>query len=226
MLKRVIGLLLVLTLAACSDANVSNPDGEVAQAQTCSYPPAGDPAKPVDAPSTNDVANQGIVGAVLNLNGEELAMELDRGSAPCTVNSFLSLAEQGWFDGTACHRLVDFGIFILQCGDPTGTGTGGPGYTVPDEINEDLLMPYDGDDEQMIYPAGSVVMANRGQPNTGGSQFFLVYADSPLPPTYTVFGKIDEAGINVVAQIGAQGVDAADGTTPIAPAEINSIALG
>ena len=98
----------------------------------------------------------------------------------------MSLATQGYFDGTICHRLTtleESGIAVIQCGDPSGTGSGGPGYTFADETT--------GDEK---YTAGVIAMANRG-PDTNGSQFFIVYDDSPLPPDYTVFGSIDDASL-------------------------------
>lgn len=192
---------------------------------TCDFPSGGQPAKAVDPPSTSDVLNQGTVNATIQLNDDEVELTLDRSSAPCTVHSFVSLVEQGYYDETHCHRLVDQGIFVLQCGDPTGSGSGGPGYTIPDEINEEL----DYEDYMgmgVIYPPGTVAMANVGAPNTGGSQFFLVWADSPLPPEYTVFGTFDEDSLAVIGQIAAQGVDASDGQSPIAPADIATIVLG
>lgn len=210
----VLTLLLSLGLAGCADANQSAdpaPDGSV----TCEFPPAGNPARPVDPPSGEAVPATGTVTATLQLTAGEVALTLDREKAPCTVASFLSLAEQGYFDGTECHRLVDTGIFILQCGDPTATGTGGPGYTVPDELSKDLT-----------YPAGTVAMANASSPNTGGSQFFLVWADTPLPPKYTVFATMDQAGTDVVGGIAAQGVAAEDGISPIAEAVIEAVTLG
>ncbi len=203
-----------LTLTACTDANRSNTGEEVAGGTVnCSYPSDGTPAKPVDLPSEN-APSEGTVTATLKLTAGDIAITMDRAQAPCTVNSFVSLAEQGYFDDTDCHRLTDYGIFVLQCGDPTGTGTGGPGYTMKDEVTDSLT-----------YPAGTVAMANRGK-DTSGSQFFLVYADTELPPDYTVFGTMDQAGIDVVGGIAAQGVDAADGTSPIAEARITSVALG
>ncbi|QXT64300.1 peptidylprolyl isomerase [Tessaracoccus palaemonis] len=153
--------------------------------------------------------------ATIGLTAGDIDVTMDRATAPCTVNSFVSLAEQGFYDDTVCHRLVDTGIFILQCGDPTATGTGGPGYTIPDEVTADTT-----------YPAGTVAMANRGAKNTGGSQFFLVYADTDLPADYTVLGTMDQAGIDVVGSIASQGVDAVDQTSPIAEAKITSITLG
>lgn len=206
---------VLLAGAGCADANQSNEPSGVSQGVECEYPADGEPARPVDPPRSSHVPNQGTVGATLHISGEEVHLELDRGQAPCTVNSFLSLAEQGYYDDTDCHRLVDQGIFILQCGDPTATGTGGPGYTIADEVADDLA-----------YPAGTVAMAKRQQPDTGGSQFFLVWADTPLPPEYTVFATMDEDSVAVIAGIAAQGVDAADQTSPIAPATISHITLG
>lgn len=117
-------------------------------------------------------------------------------AAPETVNSMVFLAEQGYFDLTACHRLTTEGIFVLQCGDPAGNGTGGPGYAVPDEN-----LPPDG---AANYPAGTVAMANAG-PGTAGSQFFIVYADTTLPPAYTIWGEVT-AGLDQVQAIAAAGV--------------------
>ena len=206
----------LLAVTGCQNANESN-DGnvEAASGVACEYPSDGEPARPVDPPSADNVSDQGTVGVTLHLTAGDVNLTLDRAKAPCTVNSFVSLAEQGYFDDTECHRLVDYGIFILQCGDPTATGTGGPGYTIPDE-----LVP------APTYPAGTVAMAKRQPPNTGGSQFFLVWADTPLPPEYTVFGTMDQAGLDVVGGIAAQGVDAADQTSPIAEAKITSVTLG
>jgi peptidyl-prolyl cis-trans isomerase B (cyclophilin B) len=119
--------------------------------------------------------------------------------APQTVNSFAFLSGRGYFNDTPCHRLTTSGIFVLQCGDPTGTGTGGPGYTLPDENLKGAT-----------YPAGTVAMANTGQPHTGGSQFFFVYANTSLPPQYTPFGRIT-AGLDVLTRIAKAGTDDANG---------------
>ncbi|MBW1596743.1 peptidylprolyl isomerase [Streptomyces sp. JJ38] len=134
----------------------------------------------------------------------DIEIALDAEKAPRTVNSFSFLAGEGYFDHTPCHRLVDQGIFVLQCGDPTGTGKGGPGYTLPDENLKDPAVQ-DG-----VYPAGTVAMANtynaqldEGR-NTGGSQFFLVYEDSKLPPDYTPFGQITQ-GMDVLKKIADAG---------------------
>jgi peptidyl-prolyl cis-trans isomerase B (cyclophilin B) len=114
--------------------------------------------------------------------------------APCTINSFQFLAGRGFFTNTICHRLTTSGIYVLQCGDPTGTGSGGPGYTIPDENLTGAT-----------YPAGTLAMANTGSAHTGGSQFFLVYKNTQLPPTYTPWGTIT-SGLDVLTKIAAAGV--------------------
>lgn len=189
-------------------------DPALVEAVDCKYPVSGDAAKRVDPPPTGDVQNAGDATAVVSLTAGDITITLDRATAPCTVNSFESLASQGYFDDTACHRLTDVGIFVLQCGDPSETGMGGPGYSYPDET-----------DPSMAYPAGTVAMANAG-PDTNGSQFFLVWADTDLPPDYTVFGTMDQAGLDVVAGIAAEGVSASDDTSPNAEAQISSVTLG
>ncbi|MEV7688098.1 peptidylprolyl isomerase [Streptomyces bungoensis] len=129
----------------------------------------------------------------------DIGVALKTSAAPHTVNSFNFLAGKGYFDHTKCHRLTTNGIYVLQCGDPTGLGSGGPGYTIPDENLKDKSL------KGNKYPAGTVAMANTGQKHTGGSQFFLVYKDSPLPPSYTPFGTIDAAGLKVLDKIAAAG---------------------
>lgn len=132
-------------------------------------------------------------------------IEMDAAKAPHTVNSFDFLAGEKFFDHTRCHRLVDQGIHVLQCGDPKGNGMGGPGYTLPDENLKDKRL------KGNTYPAGTVAMANEYDPrskkgkDTGGSQFFLVFEDSELPPYYTPFGKITQ-GMDVLKKIAKAGV--------------------
>lgn len=124
--------------------------------------------------------------------------------APVTLTQLSMLSKAGYFNGSLCHRLTTQGIFVLQCGDPTATGMGGPGFTYPDEN-----LPAN---VQKNYPAGTVAMANSG-PGTNGSQFFLVYADTSLGADYTIWGKITK-GLNIVQAIAKAGVKGggADGT--------------
>ncbi|WP_328832611.1 MULTISPECIES: peptidylprolyl isomerase [unclassified Streptomyces] len=129
----------------------------------------------------------------------DIDIALKTSAAPHTVNSFSFLAGKGFFDHTKCHRLTTNGIYVLQCGDPTGAGSGGPGYTIPDENLKDTSL------KGGVYPAGTVAMANTGQKHTGGSQFFLVYKDSQLPASYTPFGTISASGMKVLQKIAAAG---------------------
>ncbi len=159
----------------------------------------------------------------------DISVAMDAGKAPHTVNSFSFLAGESYFDHTKCHRLVNSGIYVLQCGDPQGTGAGGPGYTLPDENLKDPSI------KGGKYPAGTVAMANQYNPqtkqgkNTGGSQFFLVYKESQLPPYYTPFGKVDEAGMKVLKKIADAGAGAPDqtmNTAPNASVVINKATVG
>ncbi|MBQ0865594.1 peptidylprolyl isomerase [Streptomyces smyrnaeus] len=130
-------------------------------------------------------------------------IDMDAGEAPHTVNSFHFLAGQKFFDHTRCHRMTDQPqLHVLQCGDPTGTGSGGPGYELSDENLKGAE-----------YPAGTVAMANSG-PDTAGSQFFLVYEDSKLPPKYTPFGKVSDSGMKVLKKIAKAGVASPQGDGP------------
>jgi peptidyl-prolyl cis-trans isomerase B (cyclophilin B) len=169
---------------------------------TCDYPtdPQAATRKVSPPPQTPDV--QGQVDVTVKSSIGTFGATLDADKTPCTVNSFVSLAKQGFFDNTPCHRLTatPSTIFVLQCGDPSGTGTGGPGYTIPDELSG-----------EETYGPGTLAMANTGQPDTGGSQFFIVYRKTPLPPQYTVFGRLDAAGLKAVRKVAKQGTDNAYG---------------
>lgn len=178
---------------------------------TCTYDESGEAAAEVSVPSTKDVSTEGTVNVTLATNKGDIGMELDRSVSPCTVNAIEHLAKEKYYDDTVCHRLTTDGIYVLQCGDPTGTGSGGPGFQFPNEYPTD-----EASEEQLgapaTYPRGSIAMANSG-PDTNGSQFFLNYKDSPLPPSYTYFGQIDEGGLEVLDAIAGAGVDggASDG---------------
>ncbi|WP_060885451.1 peptidylprolyl isomerase [Streptomyces caniscabiei] len=176
-----------------------------------------EPAITIDKTAKYTMDLQTTCGAI------DIAM--DAAKAPHTVNSFNFLVNKGYLDHTKCHRLTTEGIYVLQCGDPQGTGMGGPGYTIPDENLKDSRLKGD------VYPAGTVAMANQfnGQTgegkNSGGSQFFLVFQDSPLPANYTPFGTVSEAGMKVLKKIADAGAEPADpqtgNTAPNATVVIN-----
>ena len=152
--------------------------------------------------------NSGSAQWVLTTNCGEIVIDLLPAKAPQTVSSFAFLTQQNYFNNIPCHRLTTSGLYVLQCGDPTGTGTGGPGFSFEDEN-----LPTDVSGTN--YPAGTVAMANSG-PNTNGSQFFIVYGDTTLNPAYTIFGTVTK-GLDIVAAIAAQGV--AGGEADGAPAQ-------
>ncbi|MGX7829224.1 peptidylprolyl isomerase [Actinokineospora sp. 24-640] len=178
--------------------------------ETPGDPPAG---RDVGLPTGDDPP----ASVTLVTNHGEITMRLDTGIAPCTTLSIGHLAKSGFYDSSPCHRLTKAdSLSVLQCGDPSGTGSGGPGYTVPDENPKNL--PTVG--QYAKYPRGTVAMANTGQPHTGGSQFFLVYADSALPPTYAVFATVDDAGLAVLDKIAKGGISGGAGAQDGAPAEM------
>lgn len=131
--------------------------------------------------------------------------------APFAMTSIAALAKGGYYDNSLCHRLTTQGLFVLQCGDPTATGRGGPQFTFPDEN-----LPANAANN---YPAGTVAMANSG-PNTNGSQFFLVYANTTLAPSYTIWGTIT-SGLDIVKAIAKAG--AAGGAPDGKPAKTIAI---
>ncbi|MCW2777199.1 MAG: putative peptidyl-prolyl cis-trans isomerase cyclophilin type [Frankiales bacterium] len=159
---------------------------------TCTYTDAGTASRKVDKPPTEGIETKGVFTATLQTNVGQIAFDMDAAKTPCTTNSMRSLAHFSYFDKTPCHRLTSQGIFVLQCGDPSGDGTGGPGYRFADENLTGAT-----------YPRGTVAMANSG-PGTNGSQFFLVYKDSQLPPDYTPFGTITQ-GLDVLDKVAKAG---------------------
>ncbi|OBK78262.1 peptidylprolyl isomerase [Mycobacterium sp. 1274761.0] len=194
----------------------------------CQYPAAQPASKPNKPPRTGKVpTDPAQVSVSMTTNQGNIGIQLDNAKSPCTVNSFASLAQQGYFNDTACHRLTTSpGLSVLQCGDPTGTGSGGPGYQFANEYPTNQFQPDDPKlQEPVTYPRGTLAMANAG-PGTNGSQFFLVYKDSQLPPNYTVFGKIDDTGLATLDKIAAAGVEggAPDGK-PAQPVQVKSIGL-
>jgi peptidyl-prolyl cis-trans isomerase B (cyclophilin B) len=175
----------------------------------CQYPASPDPAaKPVKPPRTGKVpTDPAQVSASMATNQGNMGLMLANNESPCTVNSFASLIGQKYFDNTKCHRLTTSPeLGVLQCGDPKGDGTGGPGYQFANEYPTDQYPPNDPKlQEPVLYPRGTLAMANAG-PNTNGSQFFMVYKDSQLPPQYTVFGTIQADGLAALDKIAKAGV--------------------
>jgi peptidyl-prolyl cis-trans isomerase B (cyclophilin B) len=180
-------------------------------ASHCSYaanPPASRNVGTPPAKPDSTAAYQ----ATIHTNRGDIVINLLNSKATCTVNSFVYLASKNYFSNTECHRLTTAGIFVLQCGDPTGTGTGGPGYKFNDENLTGAK-----------YSAGTVAMANGG-PNTNGSQFFLVYQNSlSLPASYTPFGTI-VSGLNIIQNVAKAGSDNSNGSGDGHPKEKVEIA--
>ncbi len=195
----------------------------------CQYPASPEPAsKKVDPPKNGKVpTDPATVSVSMATNQGNIGLQLDNAKAPCTVNSFASLAQKGFFNDTPCHRLTTTpGLAVLQCGDPTGQGTGGPGYQFANEYPTDQYPAGDpGLQQAVTYPRGTLAMANAG-PDTNGSQFFLVYKDSQLPPNYTVFGTIDKTGLETLDKIAAAGVAGGGGDgKPATDVKIKSVLL-
>ena len=167
------------------------------------YPTA--PAVPAALPTT----------MTLHTNCGDVVIALDP-KAPKTVASEAFLTEQGFYTDTSCHRLTTNIIYVLQCGDPKGDGSGGPGYKVPDEN-----LPSGANNN---YPAGTVAMANAG-PGTSGSQFFLVYRDTTLSPDYTIWGHVT-SGLDILEKVASAGTKNANGDgSPTQPLFIQSAAV-
>jgi cyclophilin family peptidyl-prolyl cis-trans isomerase len=186
------------TAASSSSAAApsTNADGTV----SCTYAPddSGNPnlTDVGTPPAPEATPTQGTSTLLMSTDQGDLTLTLDRAKAPCAAASFTYLASQQFFDGSTCHRLVNQPSFgVLQCGDPSGTGMGGPTYKYAEEVGEGTT-----------YPRGTIAMAKTSAPNTTGSQFFLCFVDTQLPPEYTVVGTVDEAGLAVLDTVAAGGI--------------------
>ncbi len=193
----------------------------------CEYPPSPQPAsKPVEPPRSGKVLTDPAEVSISMMTDQgPVGLMLANGKSPCTVNSFISLAAKDFFNDTRCHRLTTAPtLSVLQCGDPSGDGTGGPGYQFANEYPTDQYPPDDPAlQEPVTYPRGTLAMANSG-PGTNGSQFFLVYQDSQLPPQYTVFGNIQEDGLATLDKIASAGVEGGgDDGPPVTKVTIKSV---
>lgn len=183
--------------ASPSAAPSSSTSPSTATSLSCTEPvaPRPDDQSWPTAPQPSPLS-QKPAAITLSTNCGDIVITTLPQDAPLTVASEVFLAEQGFYDKTSCHRLTTSGIYVLQCGDPKGDGTGGPGYSVPDEN-----LP---SESSANYPAGTVAMANAG-PGTAGSQFFIVYQDTTLPPGYTIWGEVT-SGLDIVQALAGVGV--------------------
>ncbi len=187
----------------------------------CPDPKGKPPEKPMSFPSEPKLSidRNADYTATVATNCGDIVIDLFEREAPGTVNSFAFLADKGYFADTPCHRLTgeSDGIFVLQCGDPTGTGSGGPGYSFGIEN-----APENGE-----YPSGTVAMARSTDPNSNGSQFFIVYRDTKLPTEgggYTIFGKVTK-GLEVVSKVASAGIDPAAAPAPAQKISLESITV-
>jgi peptidyl-prolyl cis-trans isomerase B (cyclophilin B) len=194
------------------------PQPSASSAASASATPAATNSALVPKPG---VAKGRVWSGTLGLSGSELGIQLDGKSAPQAVSNFITLASQGFFKDLKCHRLTTAGIYVLQCGDPNGDGTGGPGYN---------WGPIENAPMDNIYKTGVLAMARVGNDASSmGSQFFIVYQDSEIPADsvggYTVFGKVT-SGLDSVLKIAAAGVEggASDGK-PALEAKLGVISL-
>jgi peptidyl-prolyl cis-trans isomerase B (cyclophilin B) len=203
-MARISRSLIVLTLLISTTFAISTP---VASAAISCKKTTAKPHAPLKTNPPMTAAKVLPKTLTLKTNCGDIVIQLDP-RAPLTVTEMTALAKAKYFDKSLCHREAVSGFYMLQCGDPTASGSGGPGFTYPDE-NLPIGAP-------ITYPAGTVAMANSG-PATNGSQFFLVYADSgSLPPDYTIWGKITK-GIDVLKYIASKGVT---GTTGVGAPKI------
>jgi peptidyl-prolyl cis-trans isomerase B (cyclophilin B) len=194
----VVGMIVLLTGGEDEPpAAAPTPTGDgVCPAVTVSPPES--PKTFPSVPPKSDAAGK-TFNLTLQTTCGDVTVALDGTKAPQAVSSLTYLAKQGFFDGTKCHRLTTEGIYVLQCGDPQGTGQGGPGYE---------FGPVENAPKDAIYPAGTIAMARAQSPDSQGSQFFLVYKDSEIakgdPNGYTVMGRIT-SGLDVVTKVADGG---------------------
>jgi peptidyl-prolyl cis-trans isomerase B (cyclophilin B) len=239
----VAAVLVIVLAAVLFTRGDDDPAAAPAPTATPTATPSPAPASPTSPPKTSKVgactytetADQltrggglpapaatvatGPATATIVTSAGTVTAELFAAKAPCTVTAFRQLAVRNFFDNTPCHRLVKSNIFVLQCGDPTGSGRGGPGFQYANENTKGAR-----------YGKGTLAMANSG-PGTNGSQFFIVYADpnaegrAALAENYTVFGRVT-GGLPVVEQIAAKGVEGGtpDGT-PVAKPTIRDLRI-
>ncbi len=206
--------LLILVGAGCS----TKPAGQAVSTDPYSTSPSDTPiTQPAPgAPNSNTMPStlqaNTTYTAVLKTDKGDIEIALAADATPITVNNFVTLAKKDFYNGTIFHRTIKG--FMIQGGDPTGTGAGGPGYKFADE-------PFDGE-----YTRGTVAMANAG-PNTNGSQFFIMHGDVPLPKNYVIFGKVTK-GLEVVDAIATAPVavgNSGEESQPVTPVTVKTVTI-
>ncbi|MDJ1371049.1 peptidylprolyl isomerase [Gulosibacter molinativorax] len=223
----IIALVAVAVLAVGAQLGFSFTGGSTSVADPTTTPTEAVPtdpaqAEPTGTPPAPAIAEDREWTGTMTLNDIPLGITIDGENAPQAAANFIDLSQTGFYDNVGCHRLTTEGIFVLQCGDPTGTGTGGPGYQFGPLEN----VPADG-----VYPAGTIAMARAQAEDSQGSQFFIVYEDTQLPaPGYTVFGQVTSGLDELKTAVIDAGVDPTtsgstmDGT-PMVPVQITDITL-
>jgi serine/threonine protein kinase len=196
----------------------------------CQYPASPDAsAKPVNPPPDGKVSTDPpVIRAAISTNVGNIGLELDNAKAPCTVNSFVSLIKQQFFNGTQCGQLISQGDFgLLQCGGPDSEGAGGPGYEFANEYPTNQYRAGDPALKQpVLYPRGTLAMAPFSGSNPNGSQFNMYYKDSVGDPSSTIFGTVDEAGLATIDKIVKAGIlGNGDSGMPASPVKITSVQL-
>ncbi|MBH0774944.1 peptidylprolyl isomerase [Nocardia bovistercoris] len=218
------------TAAEPKDASLTSAPPPAAKAKpaqvTCDYRDGRRPAdKPVHKPERTQVpttGNDAKVSLSVETSAGPLGLTLNNAESPCTVNSFMNLVDQRYFNDTSCHRMTATdGLKVLQCGDPVASGMGGPGYEFDNEYPTDQYAPNDPTiPASVAYKRGVLAMANANSSAgstgldgmaTNGSQFFIVYGDSELPPQYTIFGTVDENSLKTLDKIAQGGQDNSNG---------------
>jgi len=209
----VVALVVVVVIAGSHEksSNAAGSGSGSGKKASCTWTKSGTAARKVSDPPKS-VPRTGTARVSVTTTQGPMTFTLDRSAAPCTVANFVSLARQKYYDGTSCHRLTSGSLSVLQCGDPLGTGSGGPGYKFKDELT--------GSEK---YTRGVLAMANSGA-NTNGSQFFIVYENSQLGPNYTIFGKV-ASGLGVVDKVAAKGSSPAGDGKPKLPITLQKVTV-